>query len=87
MTYFRDSVGAELEVAGLRRAADLEGPGGDAIVAKLAAAPFVFAGPGSPTYALRQWEGTLVPGLLAEKLAARRGAHLRLGRGPHARGA
>ena len=39
------------------------------IVAKLAAAPFVFAGPGSPTYALRQWRGTLVPAMLAEKLA------------------
>ena len=69
VTYFRDSVGATLEVAGLRRARDLEGPGGDAIVAKLAAAPLVFAGPGSPTYALRQWQGTLVPSLLAEKLA------------------
>jgi len=66
--YFRDSVGAELEIAGLRSAADLEGPRGDAIVAKLAAAPFVFAGPGSPTYALRQWRGTLVPSVLAEKL-------------------
>jgi hypothetical protein len=55
VTYFRDSVGAPLEVAGLRGAADLQGPAGDAIVAKLAAAPLVFAGPGSPTYALAQW--------------------------------
>ncbi|HUI02653.1 MAG TPA: hypothetical protein VLZ77_03870 [Acidimicrobiales bacterium] len=69
VTYFRDSVGVALEVAGVRSAADLEGPGGDAVVARLAAAPFVFAGPGSPTYALRQWQGTLVPGVLAEKLA------------------
>jgi len=69
VTYFRDSVGATLEVAGLRRAADLDGPAGDAVIAKLAAAPLVFAGPGSPTYALRQWQDTLVPGLLAEKLA------------------
>ncbi len=69
VTYFRDSVGATLEVAGLRGSGDLDGPAGDAIVAKLAAAPLVFAGPGSPTYALRQWQGTLVPPLLAEKLA------------------
>ncbi len=69
VSYFRDSVGATIEVAGLRRAADLEGPAGDAIIAKLAAAPLVFAGPGSPTYALRQWERTLVPGVLSEKLA------------------
>jgi hypothetical protein len=69
VTYFRDSVGSTIEVAGLRRASDLEGPAGDAIIAKLAAAPLVFAGPGSPTYALRQWQHTLVPGVLAEKLA------------------
>jgi cyanophycinase-like exopeptidase len=67
--YFRDSVGASLEVAGLRSAADLEPPHGDAVIARLAAAPFVFSGPGSPTYALRQWRGTLVPAVLAEKLA------------------
>jgi cyanophycinase-like exopeptidase len=69
VAYFRDSVGATLEVAGIRSAADLEPPGGDAIIARLAAAPFVFSGPGSPTYALRQWRGTLVPAVLAEKLA------------------
>jgi hypothetical protein len=67
--YFRDSVGATLEVAGLRSAADLEPPGGDAVIARIAAAPFIFSGPGSPTYALRQWRGTLVPAVLAEKLA------------------
>jgi hypothetical protein len=69
VAYFRDSVGATLEVAGLRVAGDLEGPAGDAVIAKLAAAPLVFAGPGSPTYALRHWRGTLVPPVLAEKLA------------------
>jgi hypothetical protein len=67
--YFRDSVGAALDIAGLRSADDLRGPRGDQIVAALAAAPFVFAGPGSPTYALRQWRDTLVPAMLAEKLA------------------
>ena len=67
--YFRNSVGADLEVAGLRSSADLRGPGAEAILAKLAAASLVFAGPGSPTYALRQWRDTLVPSMLAEKLA------------------
>jgi len=69
VSYFRDSVGATLDVAGMRSAADLEGPGGDAVIARLVAAALVFAGPGSPTYALRQWQGTLVPSVLAEKLA------------------
>lgn len=66
--YFRNSVGAELEAAGVRSASDLVGPGADVIVAKLAGAPLLFAGPGSPTYALRNWRSTLVPGLLAEKI-------------------
>src|SRR5579872_4109387 len=52
VAYFRESVGADLEVAGLRSAADLQGASGDALLARLAAASFVFAGPGSPTYAL-----------------------------------
>ncbi|HUY63333.1 MAG TPA: hypothetical protein VNG12_25845 [Acidimicrobiales bacterium] len=69
VVYFRDSVGATLEIAGLRSAADLAGAGGDALVGQLVAAPFVFAGPGSPTYALRHWRDTLVPTLLAEKLS------------------
>lgn len=66
--YFRESVGAELEIAGFRNASDMTGPAGDALVARIAAAKFVFAGPGSPTYALRQWRDTLLPSLLAEKL-------------------
>jgi hypothetical protein len=37
-------------------------------LAKVAAARWVFAGPGSPSYALRQWDGTELPDLLAEKL-------------------
>ena len=29
---------------------------------------YVFAGPGSPSYALRKWQGTVIPSLLVEKL-------------------
>ncbi len=35
---------------------------------KVADADYVFAGPGSPTYALRQWSGTPLAGLLIKKL-------------------
>ena len=69
VVYFRESVGAELQVAGLRSRSDLSGTEGDEVLAKLSGAGFVFAGPGSPTYALRQWRDTLVPGILAEKLS------------------
>ena len=34
----------------------------------MAEARWVFAGPGSPTYALRQWRPTVMPRLLEDKL-------------------
>jgi cyanophycinase-like exopeptidase len=68
VSYFRESVGTTLEVAGMRSAADLEGDRGQEIVSQMAALPLVFSGPGSPSYALRQWRDTLVPSLLSEKL-------------------
>jgi peptidase E len=53
---------------------------------KLREADFVFVGPGSPTYALKQWQETLVPEILAERieqggcLVAASAAALTLGR-------
>ena len=67
--YFKESVGRDVEVASLRRS---EGAGVlalEAALARVADANWVFSGPGSPTYALRQWRPTRVPQLLAEKLA------------------
>jgi len=68
VTYFRESVGAALEVAGMRSSADLAGENGHEIIARMVELPLVFAGPGSPSYALRQWRDTLVPSVLKEKL-------------------
>jgi hypothetical protein len=62
-------VGAELEPAGILSAEDVDGQAGHRRLARLATTPLVFSGPGSPTYALRHWRDTLVPSLLAEKLA------------------
>lgn len=66
--YFRSSVGHELGVAEFRRA------GGEPLayeraMDRLRRAAYVFAGPGSPSYALRQWQESDVPKILAEKLA------------------
>jgi cyanophycinase-like exopeptidase len=66
--YFRESVGRDIGVATFRAA------GGDPLayetmLTRLRDAHLVFSGPGSPTYALRQWRGTRVPELLREKLA------------------
>jgi len=67
--YFAESVGASLEVAGVRTTEDLQGDAGAAAIARIGAAPWVFSGPGSPTYALSVWQGSLLPGVIAEKLA------------------
>jgi len=66
--YFRESVGRPVLVATFRSAAE-SSLVHDTAVARLRVASYVFSGPGSPTYALRQWSGTGVPRVLADKLA------------------
>ncbi len=68
VAYFRDRVGFPITVASFRGrewSTDLEY---ETMLARVAEARYVFAGPGSPSYALRQWTGTAVPDLLAAKL-------------------
>ena len=68
--YFRESVGQALSVASFRSAgAAAEDPVGyETMLASLRSAWYVFAGPGSPSYALRQWQDSLVPSVLEAKL-------------------
>jgi hypothetical protein len=66
--YFRASVGRTVEPIELRRVEGGDPVAREAALARLARARWVFAGPGSPTYALRQWAGTEVPVLLTDKL-------------------
>jgi hypothetical protein len=66
--YFATSINMTLDVAGLT-----EMVGGDALAIEkglqlVDAAQYIFAGPGSPSYALRQWSGTPLAGLLVKKL-------------------
>lgn len=63
--YFRDSVGRGVDVLSWREEPP-QGLAREQALAALRAARWVFAGPGSPTYALRQWTGTPLPALLAE---------------------
>jgi cyanophycinase-like exopeptidase len=67
VAYFADSVGRKVEVASFR-SADADPLDREAAVDRVRAAAYVFAGPGSPSYALRQWRDTPIPGLLADKL-------------------
>lgn len=69
VAYFDASVGRSVEPVDLRRVTDADPVRVESALARLAAARWVFAGPGSPTYALQQWAGTDVPKLLADKLA------------------
>ncbi|MBF6606487.1 MAG: hypothetical protein IVW53_13015 [Chloroflexi bacterium] len=64
--YFRTSVGRAVGVA-TYRAADLPTIVTATAVARIAAASLVLAGPGSPSYALRQWAGGPIPEALAAK--------------------
>ena len=66
--YFRDAVGREVAVAGLGRTDTGDVVAIEQAVARIRQAEWVFAGPGSPTFALEQWRGTPVPDAIAEKL-------------------
>jgi hypothetical protein len=66
--YFRESVGATLGVASFRSAASASAVELETMLSRVRDASYVFAGPGSPSYALRQWRGTAVHDLLADKL-------------------
>ncbi len=73
--YFEQSLRTPIEVASLpgepssAASGDADRFATERLTGLLRDASYVFAGPGSPSYALRRWHGTVVPGLLAEKLA------------------
>ena len=66
--YFRDAIGRRVEAAGLTRTDSADTVAVERGVAKVRSADWVFAGPGSPTFALEQWRDTPVPGAIADKL-------------------
>jgi len=66
--HFERSIGHPLELASLRRAESASEVEREAAYSRVHAADYVFSGPGSPSYTLREWRGTEIPRLLAEKL-------------------
>jgi cyanophycinase-like exopeptidase len=68
LAYFRDRVGFPITVASFRNRVQATPLEYETMLSRVAEARYVFAGPGSPSYALRQWLGTAVPDLLAAKL-------------------
>ncbi|HEY2671589.1 MAG TPA: hypothetical protein VGJ07_14620 [Rugosimonospora sp.] len=66
--YFAASVGRRVDVLSWRTVPPA-GLDRERALASLGDAAWIFAGPGSPTYALRQWRDTPIPDLLARRLA------------------
>jgi cyanophycinase-like exopeptidase len=66
--YFQRSIVHPLALASLRRAETASEVEKEAAYSRIHEADYVFSGPGSPSYTLRQWHGTEIPRLLAEKL-------------------
>lgn len=66
--YFRESVGREVEAVTFRKAPAPDTTAHAVEMARLRAADWVFAGPGSPSYALRTWAGSAVPEALHARL-------------------
>ncbi|HSV93150.1 MAG TPA: hypothetical protein VLH81_08735, partial [Desulfobacterales bacterium] len=65
--YFRDKVGCALAVASFKSADAPPLETGQALIA-LRQADFVLVGPGSPTYAVRQWSESPVPEILGRRI-------------------
>jgi cyanophycinase-like exopeptidase len=66
--FFRESVGREVDTVSFRVAPPRD-PAAHAVeMAKLRAADWIFAGPGSPSYALRTWKDSAVPEALHARL-------------------
>ena len=65
--YFRTTVGVPFGIASFR-STDVDALTRQTAFVRIRDARLVFTGPGSPSYALRQWAGTEIPRLLADKL-------------------
>jgi hypothetical protein len=69
VSYFRQHVGREITLASLRHSGRATALELEQFLARLSEANYVFAGPGSPTYALRHWRDIGVRERLVEKVA------------------
>mgnify|MGYP001274493834 CR=1 FL=1 len=68
VSYFRDHVESEVRVASFRTATDPLVY--ERFIEELSQATYIFAGPGSPTYALRLWRDAEIRSRLAQKLVS-----------------
>ena len=74
VAYFEKRLRLDLSVATYKSTATATPTTVESALRKLRRANYIFAGPGSPTYAIRNWRGTSILGAIARRLAE--GAHL-----------
>jgi len=72
--YFRQHLNLDLAVASFKASAAAAPDQTNNALRKLRRANYIFAGPGSPTYAIRNWRDTTILAAMAQRLAD--GAHL-----------
>nr|MDA8118008.1 hypothetical protein [Actinomycetota bacterium] len=68
--YFKTSIGVDVGLASMRDASTASSLQLETFSNQLRDADYVFAGPGSPTYALRQWSELPLASILSEKLTS-----------------
>ncbi|HXN01272.1 MAG TPA: hypothetical protein VN973_05205 [Candidatus Dormibacteraeota bacterium] len=68
IAYFREHVGSEIRLASFRHSGRATALEVGQFLSSIDGANYIFAGPGSPTYALRHWRGQGVRDRLIEKL-------------------
>lgn len=72
--YFKRHFGIDLQVASFKTASSATPTEVQNALDQLRTANYIFAGPGSPTYAVRNWQNTAILEAMARRLA--KGAHL-----------
>jgi peptidase E len=68
--YFRDHVQCSMSVASFKDKAELSAYDAEVAFRALREARYILIGPGSPTYAVRQWRETPVPEILSSRVHA-----------------
>jgi hypothetical protein len=68
IAYFREHVGSDISLASFRHSGQATTEELEAFLTRLGQATYIFAGPGSPTYALRHWRDNGVRERLVEKV-------------------
>mgnify|MGYP002349086057 CR=1 FL=1 len=68
LAYFRNQVGCPMALASFKSRKALGALESEKAFLALRQADFILVGPGSPTYAVRQWEGTPIPDILARRI-------------------